>query len=177
MASFTGGARLEAALRNIERQVQKSKSVRVGFLENATYPDGESVAQVAAWMNYGTKTAPPRPFFTRMIDEKSPAWGGKLGRVLVANNYDAKKALNLMGAGIKTQLQAAITDLDAPALSPVTLMIRKMLINNPSLQVNATVVGEAARKVADGESSGGASTKVGVYTGHMLNSVDWSVKE
>lgn len=58
-AKVSGGNKLEAKLREIAEQAGKANSVRVGFLENATYPDGTPVAQVAATNEYGgTVTVP-----------------------------------------------------------------------------------------------------------------------
>ena len=48
VAAFTGGAGLEQKLREIAEKVGKANSVRVGFLEGATYPDGTPVPLVAA---------------------------------------------------------------------------------------------------------------------------------
>jgi hypothetical protein len=62
-----------------------------------------------------------------------------------------------------------------PPLSPVTLMLRKMFGNSPEL-IRGRDVGEAARRVAAGESSDGVSTKPLVWTGHLLNSVEYEVK-
>lgn len=176
MATLSGGDKLQAKLKELADKIGNN-SVSVGFLENATYPDGTPVAQVAFWLNYGTKTAPPRPFFTDMIREKSPGWGNTLAKLCKAEDFDIHKVMGIMGEGIKGQLQQAIIDLDGPALSKVTLMLRQMLIDNPNLEITGAVVGEAARKVAAGYDYSEASTKVGVYTSHMLNSVDYVVKE
>ncbi len=57
--AFTGGAALEAKLREIAEKAGAPKAVRVGFLENATYPDGTPVALIAATNEYGgTATVP-----------------------------------------------------------------------------------------------------------------------
>ncbi len=175
---LTGGERLQAKLEEIARQIEKDFSLRVGFIDGATYPDeqGTTVAQAAWWLNYGTKTAPPRPFFTNLIAAKSDSWGDALARILESNDFDVENALQLMGEGISDQLKQALIDLASPALSPITLMLRKMRIDDPHLEITGKTVGEAARKVADGEDYGGASTKVGVYTGHMLNSITYKVE-
>ena len=60
-------------------------SVRVGVLENATYPDGTPVAMVAFWNEYGTKTSPVRAFFrTTVSDQKK-----ELGSIRAEFNEDA----------------------------------------------------------------------------------------
>lgn len=177
MAGLTGGDKLKAKLREIAKRIEGKHELRVGFLEGATYPDesGTPVATVAWWLNYGTKTAPPRPFFTNMVKVKSDKWGNALARILADNDYDVDKSLAIMGFGIGAQLQSALIELDAPALSPITLMLRKMRIDDPHLVVTGATVGEAESRVAKGESSSPASTKVGVYTGHMLNSIYFDV--
>lgn len=178
-SKFTGGDKLKAKLAEISKRINGKRTLKVGFLEGATYPDeeGTPVAQAAFWLNYGTKTAPPRPFFSGMIAANSDAWGDKLARILEGNGWDIDHALRLMGEGIAGQLRDALVNLNSPGLSPVTLMLRKMMIDNPHLQITGAVVGEAAARVAAGESSEGASTKVGVATGHMLASIDYEVSD
>ncbi|WP_347558571.1 hypothetical protein [Robbsia sp. KACC 23696] len=57
--TFSGGAELEAKLKEIAAKLGKSNSVNVGFLEGATYPDGTPVAQIAAQNEFGgTVTVP-----------------------------------------------------------------------------------------------------------------------
>ncbi len=177
-AGLSGGDKLRAKLEEIAKKIEGHHELRVGFLEGAKYPDeaGTPVAQVAWWLNYGTKSAPPRPFFTSMIAAKSDKWGDALARILKDNGYDVQNALALMGEGISGQLRQAIIDLHAPELSAITLMLRHMKIEDPHLEVTGATVGEAARRVAAGEDYSDASTKVGVYTGHMLNSIDYEVK-
>lgn len=177
MATISGGDKLKAALGQIAKNLSTGGTLRVGFLENATYPDGTSVAMVAAIQEFGAPKAgiPPRPFFRNMIAEKSPEWPAAVGEALKDSDYDGEKALELTGQGISGQLRQSIADTSTPPLSPVTLMLRKMKAENPDLQVTGATVGEAARRIAAGESYGGASTKPLVESGHLLNSVDYEV--
>ncbi|MEI7296602.1 hypothetical protein WCQ02_31050 [Paraburkholderia tropica] len=56
---FSGGEKLEQKLREIAEKAGKANTVRIGFLEGATYPNGMPVAQVAATNEYGgTVTVP-----------------------------------------------------------------------------------------------------------------------
>lgn len=178
MVGLTGGDALRAKLEEIAKKIEGAHELRVGFLEGAPYPDeaGTPVAQVAWWLNYGTKTAPPRPFFTNMIAAKSDKWGDNLARILQSNGFDIDNALGQMGEDISDQLRQSLVDLNGPALSPITLMLRQMRIDDPHLQITGSVVGQAAAKVAAGDDYSGASTKVGVYTGHLLNSISYEVK-
>ncbi|PND34535.1 hypothetical protein C1I89_10135 [Achromobacter pulmonis] len=144
--TFKGGQALARRLEEMAKKLGDGGSLRVGFLEGATYPDGTPVALVAAVNEFGRpdRNQPPRPFFRSMIAEKQKGWPRALGAVAKNNDYDIDKALGQMGEGIKGQLQESIRELDSPALSPVTV----------------------ARKGFE---------KPLVDTGHMMNSVDYEV--
>lgn len=146
MATISGGKKLEAALARIASQLSNGKVLRVGFLSNATYPDGKPVAMIAAIQDFGAPGAgiPPRPFFRNMIAAKSGEWPKALGDLLKDNDYDVDKALELTGHGIKGQLQQSIRDFSGVPLKPATI----------------------ARKGFD---------KQLIDSGHMLNSVDFEV--
>lgn len=180
-STLKGGKKLEAHLRKLARDLDKASKVKVGFLSSSTYANGTPVAMVAAIQNFGApaRGIPPRPFFSNMIADKSSEWGPAVAELLKDNDYDSERALDQVGQGIVGQLRQSITDTNAPPLSPVTLMLRKMRTDNPSLVVSGKTVGEAARRVADGESYGGVSTKplidIGVEGGIMRQSVDYKV--
>lgn len=126
-ANVSGGKALERHLREIEKRIGKGAHLRVGFLEDATYPSTTiggkplHVAQVAFWNQFGTATTPARPFFTTMIERKSPRWGVSLGNLLRKTNYNAERALTLMGEGIKGQLVRSIVEWQSPPNSPRTI--------------------------------------------------------
>lgn len=178
MVKISGGDRLEKALAELSRKVKTAAKVDVGFLEGATYPDGTPVAMVAAIQEFGAPKVgiPPRPFFRNMIAQKGPDWPKAVADRLVANDYDAAKTLAQVGMGIEGQLKLSITTTDEPPLSPVTLMLRKMKMDNPDLMVTGKTVGEARARVAAGESYDGVSTKPLVESGVMLQSVSSVVK-
>ena len=121
MVQLTGGDKLAAKLAEKSRNLQKAASVDIGFLEGATYPDGTSVALVAALNEFGSGDTPARPFFRGMIADKSPEWPDAVGNLLVANEYDADKTLGQTGAAIKGQLQGAIVAYEGPPLKPSTI--------------------------------------------------------
>lgn len=148
MASFSGGDALEKKLAEIAERLGNPQTLRVGFLEGATYPDGESVPMVAAANEFGDPimNRPPRPFFRRMIAEKSPQWGDDIGKIALAINYESSTLFQLMGECIKDQLQESIREFMAPELAQSTI----------------------DRKGFD---------KPLIETGHMLNSVDYDVKD
>lgn len=127
MTVIAGGERLERALREMAAKVKKPGVLEVGFLEDARYPNGINVAMIAAIQEYGApaKGIPSRPFFRGMIAAKSPAWGNTLGNLLKSAEYDAPKALNVMGDGIKGQLVRSIEDMSSPPNSPVTNLLKQ----------------------------------------------------
>lgn len=148
MTTFIGGAALEAKLAEIAEKIGDGKTLRVGFLEGATYEDGTSVPMVAAANEFGdpAMNRPPRPFFRNMIADKSPEWPEDLVKIAEATGYEAEKMLGLMGEHIKDQLQGSIRNLMDPALSPVT--IAKKGFSKPLIE-----------------------------TSHMLKSVDYDIKD
>lgn len=145
--SLKGGEALTRRLKEMADRLGQGGSLRVGFLEGATYPDGTPVALVAAANEFGRpdQNQPPRPFFRQMIAEKQGAWPKSLGAVAKASDYDIDQTLGRMGEGIKGQLQASIQKLDNPPLAP------------------STVAAKGFEKPL-------------IDTGHMMNSVDYEIE-
>jgi hypothetical protein len=134
--SFTGGDKLEAILKAMAEKAGEAQEVSIGFMEGATYPDGTSVPMIAALMNYGTMTIPPRPFFSNMVKSKSSGWGRSLGDLLKNNDFNSKVALKGMGEGIGAQLNQSIHDTNSPPLAAATVArkgFNKPLINKSHL--------------------------------------------
>lgn len=124
MATIKGGDKLQAALAGIAKALgDGTASVNVGFLENAKYPDGTSVALVAATQNFGSPKMgiPPRPFFSSMVKEKSPEWPDAIVKQLKKNKFDMKRTLTAVGMGIEGQLKQSIKDTNSPPLKPATI--------------------------------------------------------
>ena len=177
MATVKGGSKAAVKIAELGKKLSDAQSVKIGFLEGATYVNGMPVAAVAAIQEYGAPRAgiPPRPFFRNMIASKKGEWPKAIADLFKANDYDAKLTLGQTGAAIAGQLRQSIIDTNEPALSPVTLMLRKMFGNHPE-EIRGRDVAEARRRVSAGESTAGVSTKPLVWTGHLLASVDYEVK-
>lgn len=173
---ISGGAKLEAALKKIAKNVEKPANLRVGFLEDSLYPDFTPVAMVAAIQNFGApnRGIPPRPFFSDMVKDKSPAWPKKLEEALKSTGYDATASMELMGQGIEYQLKDAIINTNDPPLSPITVMLRGM--RSQGVKITGKSVGIAAARVRDGKTNYDASTKVLDDTGYMLSRTDYDVQ-
>jgi hypothetical protein len=123
MAEIRGGQLFESVLDQMGRSLTGANTVKIGFLAGSSYPDGTPVAMIAAIQNWGAPRAgiPPRPFFTDMIAKRSPEWPKAIGDLLVANQYDALRTLQLTGEAIAGQLRKQIIDTNAPALKPATI--------------------------------------------------------
>ena len=118
---FSGGTQLESYLKGISDRINEAQSVAIGFPGGSTYPDGTPVAAVAAFNEYGTSKSPPRPFFRRMIADKSPNWGASIAKLAVKFDYRAGDILDAMGQGIQGQLKDSIQQFTAPALADSTI--------------------------------------------------------
>jgi hypothetical protein len=122
--SFSGGDKFEKKLKEIASRLGSAPVLKVGFFETAKYPDGTNVAQVAYWNEFGTSRAPARPFFRHMIEQKHKGWGVSVVKTLKSNNFDVNKTLNLMGEGIKNQLQQSINNWTQPPNAPSTVQAK-----------------------------------------------------
>lgn len=144
---FRGGEKLEARLREIAQNLGRGGVVRVGFLEDATYPKtGMPVATIALIQDSGGGNVPPRPFFRNMIAAKQGEWPEAISGLLLAHDYDTATALGQAGAAIAGQLRQSIIDTNEPPLAAST--IRRKGFEKPLIE-----------------------------TSHMINSVDFEVEQ
>lgn len=134
-----GGDKFEAALKDLAKKLKQPGTLRVGFLEGATYPDdGQSVAEVAFFNEFGktvtvknehpvagelggTYFQLPRPFFRNMIAKNGDSWPSAIAQNLKSQDYDTKKVLDLAGDGISGQLRQSIQDTNSPPLAQSTI--------------------------------------------------------
>ncbi len=177
MATISGGEKLKERLEAIARAAASAATLKVGFMAGATYPDGTSVPMVAAIQEWGAPRAriPPRPYFRNMVAAKSKEWPKAIAGLLKATDYDAKRTLMITGEAIKGQLQQSITDTNVPPLRPLTLMLRKMRIGRVNDPITGAMLAEARQRLAAGESTAGVSTKPLIWSGHLQNSVTFTV--
>ncbi|MFU8618185.1 MULTISPECIES: hypothetical protein [Neisseria] len=117
-----GGDRFRRHLSELAARAATTK-VRVGIIEQANYDgsDGESVAQVAFWNEYGTATVPPRPFFRNTIAEHKDEWPKQAAEMLEANGGDVRQALADMGEVVKGQIKMTIQDFREPPNAAATV--------------------------------------------------------
>lgn len=157
MATIKGGQKFLNALAVIAKKLGQPRTLRVGFLAGATYPDGTSVAMVAAIQNFGapSRGIPPRPFFSNMVAKRADGWPKGIAAQLKATGNDVDKTLEITGDVIRSQLQIEIRETNAPPLAEATLG-RRGYSGKPYNKKNPKTYG--AKPLID--------------TGHMINSVD-----
>ena len=128
-------------------KLERPATLRVGFLEDATYPDGTPVAMVAAIQNYGAPAVgiPPRPFFSNVVADKSGGWPDGISALLQSTGFDVERTLRTTGEVIAGQIKDSINNGSYAPLQQSTI----------------------DRKGFD---------KPLVDTGHMVNSVDYEIK-
>ena len=61
--------------KDIYKQLKKQNGkIEVGFFEGEKYPDGKSVAEVAAFNEFGGGHTPPRPFMRTLVQNHRKIW-------------------------------------------------------------------------------------------------------
>lgn len=103
-------------------------SVRVGVLENATYPDGTPVAMVAFWNEYGTRTSPVRAFFRTTVSEQKKNWVLSVQNLMKMHN-DPQRVMGLIGEHMKGNIVESIATWSDPPNSAYT--VAKKGFNKP----------------------------------------------
>lgn len=170
MARWSGGEALDAALKALAKKLSTAREVSVGFPEGSRYPDGTSMALVAASQNYGApaKGIPPRPFFSNAITAHRKDWGKVLSLQIRAQGLDAAKALEATGIHMAGDIAASLVATNGPALSPVTLLLRERFPDRVGMTF--ADVKQARHDIASGTvpSVSGTGAKPLVWTGMML---------
>lgn len=131
----------------------ESKQVKVGFVDGVIHKHSDkTIAQIAFENEYGIpeKNQPPRPFFRNAISGHSTEWADTVSRGIRAGT-PTDLLMEVVGAQIWGDVNQSITTLMEPALSPVTIALRR--------------------------SRGNKSTKPLVDTGEMLDGLKHEVSD
>lgn len=102
---------------NLARRLQRltSTKMKVGFFEDAKYPDGTPVAQVAAWNEYGTRFHPERPFMQETLENKTNRatilkYLMEAARATVHNTGNARRILAKLGKVVTEEIKITIAN-------------------------------------------------------------------
>lgn len=96
------------------------KSLEVGFYDSVTYPNGQNVAQVAFWNEFGTIHSPARPFFRNAIEINIKKWYASFGD-LVASGGSDKVVMGKLGEIVKNDIVVSITKFSTPPNAQSTI--------------------------------------------------------
>lgn len=169
-------SKVHAALGRLPKQFS-GKQAKIGWPEGKQYPDGTSVAYIAAIQNFGVpdRGLPPRPMLKPTVEANKDRWG-KIGEKLVRDvangNLDAVDALDTIGRVAAMDLQVTIAQISEPELSPVTVLLRKW--RKAGRTITGRTVGEAAQAIADGVDPGNDNKPLN-DTGYLIASVTHGV--
>lgn len=175
----------ELILKNLEARVKElvqgfeGKTAKIGWMESARYEDGTPVAYVATIQEYGAPSVgiPPRPFIEPTVQDKQAEWIDDLGRGAVAvmrGRMGADDVLEQVGAKVAGEIRQAIENVTSPALSPVTLLLRKW--RREGQMITGATVAEARRQVASGDyDTGGVNSDPLTDSGTMIATIrNWT---
>tara|TARA_R110000850_G_scaffold242964_1_gene367773 strand:- start:303 stop:857 length:555 start_codon:yes stop_codon:yes gene_type:complete len=160
-----------------------AEKLQLGWFPSANYDDSLSVAQVAFWQEFGTKTAPPRSFFRPAIADNKTKWAALVdsgASAVIEGRATMNDVFNGLGLAAQADVKNAITG-SHQALSPVTLALRKLKSDGQT--INGTLVGAVAAAIERGETGSGqlgepfANTTPLQDSGIMLATITYNLGE
>lgn len=161
-------------------QALGNHQISVGWFDSSKYEDGTPVAYVASIQEFGAakKSIPPRPFMRPALANYQAEWSAAASsgfKAVSDGRYTALQVLDSIGNAAAGAVRQNISELNTPALSPVTLLLRKKRKEGGT--VTGKTVGEAAREVNAGPpDTSGVSTKPLVDSTLMLTTLTHKVK-
>lgn len=170
-----GGGKFIQRLSELVAQAETAK-VRVGIIEQADYEDGQSVAQVAFWDEYGTATIPPRPFFRNTIAEHKDEWPQQAAALMKANGSDVRQTLSELGQIAVNDVKQTILDGDFAPNSEVTKLL-KYRFPTSSARVTAAAYYKAIRDVKKGKTVVSNHDKPLQWSDTMRDSINYEVAD
>lgn len=146
---------------------------RVGWFDSAKYPDGTSVAYVATIQEFGYASIPPRLGMRNLRTRKQNEWiseGAQVTRLMCRGELSPTGAMELLALKAAGDMRKAISTVQSPPLSEITLMLREYKLANPGAPVGGKLVGQMAARVAKGERAtiSGSAAKPLNETGYLL---------
>ena len=120
-----GGKQIKDFLRKA-RSAQRIKNTEVGFFQDARYPDGTPVTNVAAWNEFGTSNGvPERPFFRLAIAGAEDDLLALLEREIDPKTLAITQQLaDRVGLTLQAAIRLSITHLRNPPNAPRTILPR-----------------------------------------------------
>jgi hypothetical protein len=117
--------------------------VQVGVQADAEpYPEGESVADVAYYNEFGTDTIPSRPFMRQTFDTKSAELSKRIQAqmgMILDGKQSVYHALAILGEWYQLQIQKEIVDGNWTPNAPSTLKIKEAKSNSDNKETDGEV--------------------------------------
>ena len=98
--------------------------VKTGIQSNAGENGGVSIAEYAAFNEFGTRTIPERPFMRKTFDDNISNWNALTERLLkgiLDNKIDVKSAFELLGEKTQNDMKDTITSGNFEKNSDITI--------------------------------------------------------
>lgn len=167
-------AKLESVVKELE-----GVEAQAGWFESAQYEDGTLVAYVAAIQEFGApeQSIPPRPFMKPAVEDNKEELISQMkkgAKAVARGKLSATDMFDAIGEAMAGNISKAISQVDSPELSKITLALRKR--RELGLPVNGKIVGEVAAQVDAGTAELSSNTKPLNETGYMLATVSHKVK-
>lgn len=130
---------------------------QIGVPAGLAYEDGTSIAYVAAIQEFGAPEVkiPPRPFIMPTVAQQKDAWVDVMAHMVPKVGDGSATAFDVLdGVGriAATDIQVQIAGISSPALSPVTVLLRKWRKGGKT--ITGKTVGQAAAAIAAGVDPG-----------------------
>ena len=132
-----------------------AEKLQVGWFSSANYTNELPVSQVAFWQEFGTKSAPPRPFFRPAVEDNKSKWTMLVdsgANAVLEGRATMADVFGKLGLMAEADIKNKIAGQHIP-LSPVTLALRRL--KNEGHEINGTLVGAVAAAIARGETGSG----------------------
>lgn len=120
MANTKGPSLSEAIFLQVP-ELKNGFTIKIGVASGSTYPDGQSVADVAYWDEYGTENIPARPTISLVPFKYGDEWRGQLESILKSSGWKVEQSLEAFANMIVGQVKMEINNLVDPPLSPYTI--------------------------------------------------------
>lgn len=140
---------------------------------------GQDVATVAAIQEFGAPAAgiPPRPFIMPTVKAEKSKWKKIIAtgvKKVVKGTATAFDVLNAVGTEAESDMKNMVKSIDSPALSPVTVILRKW--RSAGRQIDASVVEEARSAISRGADPGSDNKPLN-DSGYMIASIGHAVNK
>ncbi len=133
------------SLKTLQLRIKELSSLqaKAGWLGGYNYPDGTSVAMIAAQNEFGNaaKNIPPRPTVRPAIVENQKSWeaiAAQGANRILAGKATARDVMEAIGESAESAIRKNYASISSPALKPQTLAARKRRGNNSSKVLHDT---------------------------------------